>query len=49
MMKVMFVILINLWRPALPNASSLEAISGTPLCKQELALREVTAVLGLQV
>ena len=37
--------------PALPNASSslLEAISGTPLCKQEFALREATAGTGLQV
>jgi len=33
-----FEILSNLWHPALPYASSLslEAISGTPLCKQEL-------------
>jgi len=46
-----FEILSNLWYPALPNASSrsLEAVSGTPLCKQELALREATAGMGLQV
>ena len=46
-----FEILSNLWHPALPNASSrsLEAISGTPLCKQEFALREATAGMGLQV
>jgi len=44
-----FDILSNLWHPALPKASSrsLEAISGTPLCKQEFALRE--AGMGLQV
>jgi len=49
MMKVIFEILGNLWRPALPNTSLLEAISGTPLCKQEFALRKVTAGMGLQV
>ena len=38
-----FEILSNLWHSALPNASSrsLEAISGTPLCNQEFALRDV--------
>jgi len=43
--------LSNLWHPALPNANSRlpEAISGTPLCKQEFALREATAGMGLQV
>jgi len=46
-----FEILSNLWHPALPNASScsLEATSGTPLCKQEFTLREATAGMGLQV
>ena len=46
-----FEILSNLWHPVLPNANahSLEAISGTPLCKQEFALREATAGMGLGV
>jgi len=46
-----FEILSNLWHPALANTSSrsLEPISGTPLCKQEFALREATAGMGLQV
>jgi len=46
-----FKILSNLWPPALPNASSrsLEAISGSPLCKQEFALWEATAGMWLQV
>ena len=46
-----FEILSNLWLPALPNmcSRSLEAISGTPLCKQEFALWEATAGIGLQV
>jgi len=45
------LLLSNLWHPALPNASSrsLEATSGTPLCKQEFALREATAGMGLKV
>jgi len=46
-----FEILSKLWPLALPNASSrsLEAISGTPLCKQEFALWEAIAGMGLQV
>jgi len=46
-----FEVLSNLWHSALPNASShsLEAISGTPRCKQAFTLREATADMGLQV
>jgi len=45
------LLLSNLWHPALPNAisRSLKAISGTPLCKQEFALHEATAGMGLEV
>jgi len=45
-----FEILTNLCHPPLPNTSSclLEAISGTPLCKQEFAHREATVGMGLQ-
>ena len=41
----------HLCHPALANVSSrsLEEISGTPLCKQEFALWEATAGMGLQV
>ena len=43
--------LSNLWHPAPPHVSSLspEAISDTPLCKQEFVLQEATVGMGLEV
>ena len=45
------LLLSNLRHPALPNASlcSLEAMFGTPLCKQQLTLREATVGMVLEV
>jgi len=44
------MLLSNLWHPAPPHASSRspEAISVTPLYKQEFALQEATADMGLE-
>jgi len=43
--------LSNLWNPAPPHASLrwLKAISGIPLCKQELVPHKATVGMGLEV
>jgi len=45
------LLLSNIWHPALPNTSSrsLEAISGTLMCKQEVVEQEAIVGMGLEV